>query len=84
MTELNSLYNSYHKHRLLSTAEILLHQVCNSESSARLGLRRVIFDDVMSYNSLTTLLISLTQHFLTGLVSSAEMRVSKTSIRDNA
>ena len=39
---------------MLSTGEILLHQVCTSEGSACPALRHVIFDDVMSYNSLTT------------------------------
>ena len=37
------------QHISLSTDEILLHQVCTSEGSARLGFRRVVFDDVMSY-----------------------------------
>ena len=34
-------------------------QVCTSEGSARLAFRRVIFDDIMSYNSLTTQRIKL-------------------------
>ena len=38
---------------MLSTDEILLHQLCTSEGSACLGFRHVIFDYVMSYNSLT-------------------------------
>ena len=38
---------------------MLLHQVCTSEGSACLDLRRMIFDDVMSYNSLTTICLTL-------------------------
>ena len=41
--------------------------MCTSEGSAGLGFRRVIFDDVMSYNSLTTLLFRPPFQYLFGI-----------------